>query len=349
MTTFKTAISDRKSWILAFFISATLGLLMLLVYNTDLMSEGAWYHLSWLLVSNIVIGLVYFWYLWSLVEYLNRRLPWVEHPGKRFIVELGGVLLIVLNVSIGAYVWYGLMEGWIWTKGIQYYSLRLFISSTYLPVLVTLFMEARWFLFNWKETLLRAERLKFSNLEAQHDYLRQQIKPHFLFNSLNVLASLVHKDADLAEKFVLELSALYRRLLEMHDRDTVSLREELTAFESYVFLMKMRFGDALKVEIQAPDVQDNYVIPPFTLQLLLENAVKHNEMSQSNPITVQVEMNEPCITVRNTRKPKLRPTEPSTGIGLDNLKKRYQLLSDQPLEVVSDATTFLVKVPILSA
>jgi hypothetical protein len=334
-------------WIAAFVVSVGIGLFFVVVYSPQLLHSSHWVSLVWALSANTIIGLTYFGYLWKLVDYLNRRLPWEKSPGKRLLAEVVGVLFIILNVATGALIWFGLYAGDSWAEIRQRLSVEAYVNASYTPIIVTMFMEARGFLRQWRAALMRAERLRFANLEARHAYLQHQIKPHFLFNSLNVLASLVHKDADLAERFIHELSKLYRRLLEMDAHEVVPLAEEMAAFESYLFLVKMRFGESLQVQVGDFSALPEKCVPPFTLQLLLENAVKHNEMAKDRPVEISLAFDENHAVITNLLRPKARPDEKSTGIGLKNLRQRYALLSEQPLVVTKTEQQFVVKIPLL--
>jgi Histidine kinase len=343
----KSTLSESsKTVLVGLVISIGLSLFFLGVYAPALIREPD--ALGWAMLANTLIGMAYFFALWKFIEYLDKRLSWQQAPGRRLFIEFLGLVLIVYIISTITFVL------WDWAEGERDFgkiwaSLRFqnYVNVTYIPVIVTLFMEARGFLRNWREAALKAERLRFANLETRHSYLQQQIKPHFLFNSLNVLASLVHKDADLAEKFIHELSKLYRRLLEFNNREVISLEEELDAFRSYVFLIQIRFGTALGVEIDDAVLQGKKMLPPFTLQLLLENVVKHNDMSADTPIRVRATFGENDLVFSNTLRPKSRPVENSTGIGLENLRQRYALLTERPIrtEVLNGA--FQVDIPLL--
>lgn len=297
--------------------------------------------------GNVLVGMAYSLIIWKLVDVLNQRHPWQERPGLRFMVELVGLILTVTVLTTITYVLWGAAEGQPPGETLKQLRFAHYVNSLYIPAIVTLFVEARGFLRNWRKALLRAEQLKFSDLQTRHAYLQNQIKPHFLFNSLNVLASLVHKDPDLAEKFINELSKLYRRLLEMDSREIVPLQEEIDAFTSYLFLVKMRFGEALMVETGDYQALKNYFIPPFTLQLLLENAVKHNEMAQDQPLLVRVEFQGEHVQMANTFRPKIRAAEKSTGIGLKNLRERYKLMTRKQIQVETTSSEFIVRIPLL--
>ena len=191
---------------------------------------------------------------------------------------------------------------------------------------------------------LEAETLKKETTEAQYEALRKQINPHFLFNSFNVLSSIIETDEKLAVHFVEQLSKVYRYLLKTQDLKVVPLEEELDFIESYIFLLRIRFGDNLQFEKKILDNEHN--IPPSTLQLLIENAIKHNEVSKQNPLTIQLERSNGELIVKNNKNPKQRK-EPSEMVGLSNIRKRYQLLGAIPPVIEDSEEQYLVKLSLI--
>jgi len=193
-------------------------------------------------------------------------------------------------------------------------------------------------------TRLETETLKKETSEAQFDALRRQINPHFLFNSFNVLSSVIENDQSLAVQFVEQLSKVYRYLLKTQQLKTVSLNDEIDFINSYVFLLKIRFGNNLNFEqyIKATDG----TLPPASLQLLIENAIKHNEVSKSNPLTISLERQNGELVIKNNKNPKVS-TDKSEGVGLSNIQKRYQLLGASPLKILDNEKDFVVKLPLM--
>jgi len=197
-----------------------------------------------------------------------------------------------------------------------------------------------------QKSVFEIEQLKKEKLEAQLASLKQQISPHFLFNSLSTLRSMV-EDAS-PKKYINKLSNVYRYLLNLSENDLVSLQEELDFTESYLYILKERFEDALQVENNLP--KDNIAdkkIPPLVLQLLIENAIKHNVVSIKNPLKITIALHdENNISISNTIQSKITK-EISTGKGLDNIKLRYQILSKRNIVVENVEGVFIVTIPIL--
>ena len=193
-----------------------------------------------------------------------------------------------------------------------------------------------------------AERLETENMHAQLMVLKQQLSPHFLFNSLSILTSLIETDPSRSVLFVNRLSKSYRYILEQNGSETVKLGAELEFLDTYIFLLKSRFEEKLNIVISIPEnYAYQYLIAPLTLQLLIENAVKHNQMSEQNPLTVTIVADPPFLIVSNPLRLRSQ-TVYSPGIGLTNIIKRYQLLSSSPVLVEKTDDQFVVKIPLLS-
>ncbi|MFD2570433.1 sensor histidine kinase [Spirosoma soli] len=199
-----------------------------------------------------------------------------------------------------------------------------------------------------RDNQIQTERLGKETVLAQFAALKSQVSPHFLFNSLSILSSLVHVDPDLSEQFIDKLSRAYRYILEQKDNDRIDLRTELTFLESYTFLLKIRFESGFDVRVDADvDLTKRYQIAPLTLQLLIENAVKHNRMSPEEPLTVYIEQEADCLVVSNDLRPR-EQLGPSTGVGLQNIINRYRLLTDRAVWVGQEQGRFVVKIPLLT-
>ncbi len=201
---------------------------------------------------------------------------------------------------------------------------------------------------NWKEAELTAERLQKENIRSRYETLKHQIDPHFFFNSLSVLTSLVYKDADKSAAYIAQLSRMYRYILEGKDQTVVPLEQELEFLNSYIFLMSVRHGDSIRFEVQISEETRNLTfIPKNSLQMLAENAVKHNRFSQQSPLLVRVYEDEDFIKIINNLD-RRELIECPSGIGLENIRKRYQLISEKEIELEETAFTFCVKLPKLS-
>ena len=297
--------------------------------------------------------------LWSLVvwmtqwygnEYiisvLDKKWPWLDFPVKRLILGfLSLVLYSFLAILIVNICFYWLISGNFPSdlSGYIIYNGRVAVG---ISLVISTILTSVGFFQAWRNTALKEEQLKVEMLDYRYKTLLNQVNPHFLFNSLNVLTSLVHEDQDLAVKFIRQLSLIYRYTLENRERDLVSLKDEKTFIDSYVFLLKIRFEEALKVEVDLEEDEEKYLLP-MALQIIVENAIKHNIVSIQHPLSIKIYQQDGCIVVENTiQLPNNK--EESTGFGLENIKKRLSFLSDEQLEIIQSKTHYIAKLPILT-
>jgi sensor histidine kinase YesM len=282
-------------------------------------------------------------------EWLNRRADWTAQPIKRFLITLAFSLimssLVILVVTGGFLVFYH-------HRPLSSLTWRPFVVPLLITVVVSLFLHSRSFLLGWREAAIQAVRLQKENAQAQADSLRRQLDPHFLFNSLNALTSLVEEnDPARAARFIRQLSQVYRYVLDSQEQEVVPLAEEMRFVEAYLFLQRTRLGEGMQVEINLPSAtaQETLLVPPLAVQLLLENAFKHNATSQRDPLRISVELDEKArtLTVRNARRPRRLADGESTGLGLSNLQARYAFLTKQPVTIEQTETEFSVTLPLL--
>lgn len=187
--------------------------------------------------------------------------------------------------------------------------------------------------------------LKNENLQALHEVLKNQLQPHFLFNSLNTLKALIKRDPLIAENFVSELASVYRYMLLHQNKNVVTLEEEVQFLKSYLYLLNLRFGDAIQAEFTIPSAILNVSIPPNTLQLLIENAVKHNLFSLKRQLTISLFQWNDFLVIQNNLQLK-EVTSESSAIGLKNINTRYQLLFNKDIIIKTHENYFQVLLPI---
>ncbi|MEO0728317.1 MAG: histidine kinase [Bacteroidota bacterium] len=196
------------------------------------------------------------------------------------------------------------------------------------------------------QLLLRTAQQESEQIKAKFEILRNQINPHFLFNSLNVLISLIHPAPDKAVLFGGYFAKVYRRLLEVKDDPLIRLEEELIFTRDYLHLQEMRFDDALLIKENIAEAALDRSIPPFALQLLIENALKHNIVSEEAPLELELIANHEQLSIRNTLNPRTTPAD-STKIGLRNLEERYRLLTDKRPSFQKTDTHYIAQLPLL--
>lgn len=255
-----------------------------------------------------------------------------------------GIVSTVLFTTIAAI---GLLKLWEYSRNIRFTDYTDFIVvSLGITFFISLVMHGREFLLQWRRSAVEAERYQKESMTATYENLKSQVNPHFLFNSLNALTNLVYEDQDKAAKFIKQLSEVYRYVLDTRDKELVPIADELRFLESYTFLQRIRFGDKLRIENTLGSVQSQ--VAPLALQMLVENAIKHNEISQDKPLTIKLYADTDYLIVENTLQRKNTNGESSSGLGLDNISKRYHFLSDQKVQVSEDEQFFKVRIPIIS-
>ena len=201
---------------------------------------------------------------------------------------------------------------------------------------------------HWMKSVEKNEELKRENLLAKYEALKNQVNPHFLFNSLNTLSGVVEQKPELSTAFIKKLSDIYRYVLEQSDQEVVSINQEMKFVDDYIFLLKMRFGDALIFNVDlSPD--SNIQIVPLGLQMLVENAIKHNIISDELPLKIDINIENEFIVVKNNSQQKNTVIFKNEPLGLENLKKRYAYLSGLSIEIISSKDEFVVKLPIIEA
>ncbi|WP_151088896.1 sensor histidine kinase [Hymenobacter baengnokdamensis] len=286
-----------------------------------------------------------------LADWLSLRVSWTKEPTKRLWLSL--LLTPLVSATI-----IGAVDGLtvaIWQ--LSHHALLFRISwfwNFWFPLVITsvisLGFHSSIFLRNWQAAAVRAERLEKETAVARLDSLRRQVDPHFLFNSLNALTSLVEEDPTRAVRFIRQLSSVYRYVLDSQSQELVPLGEELIFAESYIFLQKTRLAAALQVEFSGQQAAAGFYLPPLALQLLLENALKHNTAYQADPLRLHVAVDAAAatLTVRNTLRPRRLAADEASGRGLANLRARYAFLTPRPVVAGPVGGEFVVALPLLT-
>ncbi len=213
----------------------------------------------------------------------------------------------------------------------------IFVSSIY---------ESIYFFSMWTEAVRQNEALKNQQMKTQFEVLQNQMSPHFLFNSLNTLTTLIAENQELAISFTQELSQVYRYILQNKEKELVKLEVELDFAKSYVYLLQIRYPNNLTVSFSIPNAYKNYYIAPLTLQILIENAIKHNIISKHEPLEIKVFVENDAIIVSNNLQIK-NTIDKSTKTGLENIKKRYAIMGNRKIDVIESENNFTVAVPMI--
>lgn len=219
--------------------------------------------------------------------------------------------------------------------------------GTFLVLAIGGLQMSVFYFFQWQKSQIEAERLQKEQTEALFQNLKHQISPHFLFNNLNTLNSLIHESAEVASKFLALFAEVYRYSLQQRDEEVVTLESELEMLESYLFLLKKRFENAFTVEMDIDKTTKRSYIPPMSLQLLVENALKHNIAEPYQPLTIAIKTQNKTLIVENNLQIR-KEKKPSTQIGLSNLTERYRLLGQPIPQIEKSSGYFRVTLPLLT-
>ncbi len=285
----------------------------------------------------------------KIILYIRRLYPSMENMMRRILTEFS---ILVFSIALMVLVITGFLDTVkIWAVDVP---LRHYLFDYAVILVSILFLtgieEAAYMFREWRKTILESEQIKRTTLQTQLDSLKNQVNPHFLFNSLNSLSSLIEEDDQKALSFVDELAYVYRYLLQTNTSELTSLNNELAFIEAYFYLLKTRFGQGISLEIKVSDAAKLLLIPPLTLQLLIENAAKHNITAQRKPLQIQIfDKNTEgglCLTVANNLQKK-QSAVASNRMGLANISKQYALLSHQAIAVEETAETFKVVLPLI--
>lgn len=294
--------------------------------------------------SSLVFTTIYWLGNRQILLMVRRR--FFEHKNDIRRIAVQSVFVLIYTLSVGL-LSMSLMN---FIPGHREEGESSFFAGLFITFFILAIYEAVWASSRLKQTTVEAEQLKRANVQGQLDLLKTQVNPHFLFNNLNTLASLIPEDPDRAVQFVQNLSVVYRAILEVREKELVTLEEEAKWLESYVYLLKARFGDNLTVELKFPEHLLQRFVVPLALQILLENAIKHNIVASKRPLLVQIYATDQpklALVVSNNLQRKLQD-ENSTQTGLANISKRYALLCDEALQVTENETHFTVVLPLLN-
>lgn len=292
-------------------------------------------HASLFVINTLLLYIFFRIEFWIIKRYSNNR-------GKAWLSFIALFLFVAsLSTAISQ------LSG-IWFKGeltayqysiVQFIKdMMLFISSIFVTSLIYLIIKNQ-------KGLEETKNLTIENFRNRYNALKNQTDPHFLFNSLNSLSGLIGYDDERAHEYVMQLSSVFRYTIQEHS--VVTLSEELEFAESYIYLMKIRYGDALFVDIRIPGDYPEYYILPFAIQTLVENAVKHNIASRQKPLVLVVRMTESETIIVENNLQKRQDVRPGNGLGLSNLNERYWLMFRENIKIQADDEVFKVEIPLI--
>ncbi|MCE6989625.1 sensor histidine kinase [Dyadobacter sp. CY323] len=272
---------------------------------------------------------------------MRRIFPDYSQTARRVMVEAALAFVYVLGISV-------LLDAFIFIAMAHHSGILATFRISIVPtVLVYLVYEAVYFFEAWKLNVRKTESLMREGVQSQLEVLKNQLDPHFLFNSMNTLAALIDDDNTDAQDYLERLSDVYRYVLVSRNKNTVLLEEELAFVDAYIYLNKIRFRENLQVEKQITPGAYQQHITPLSLQMLIENAIKHNVASRENPLRILIREEDGAFLVVENNILEKTILEKSTRVGLQNIVNRYSLLTDRQVEITSNNAVFKVKIPLL--
>ena len=310
-----------------------------ITYNMNLLISFGYYQL-YSIVLTFVNG---YWF-----DYLNHKVKWKKYTKYRLLIgALGGVIFTLISIFFIRVITQVIIEGESLQVFLQGEKASYYIVALLITIVISLFFHAFYFYRQLQKDKVKEQKIIAGTASAQFDALKNQLDPHFLFNSLNVLTSLIDENPDMAQKFTTSLSKVYRYVLEQKNKELVSVDEELQFAKTYINLLKMRFEDSIIFEIPEKATNPEAKVVPLSLQLLLENAVKHNIVNSSNPLVIKIYERGGDLIVENNLQPK-KVLKKGSGVGLVNIQQRYSLLTKRKVIINKATSVFKVQLPMLT-
>ncbi len=336
--------SKKETLIAVFFLPPFAFLLNYVMFGNEYFSSLKNFFLATILTLAIILLTYISCGMVAIV--LSNRYPKYSETFKRISIGLVAYVAIMV-AAISIIFWgYDYVNFLGYQLNMNQYAWCLIIG-VFCNILATSLNEGAAFFEKWRKLVDEAENLKKENLQSQLEGLKGQVNPHFLFNSLNSLSSLISEDPEKAERFLDEMSKVYRYLLRTNEEGLTTLDSEMQFIQSYFHLLKTRYGDGLDMETKIDEHYMNYQLPPLTLQMLVENAVKHNMILKNNPLKILImTTNSGKLIVSNNLQRKDRMVS-SNKVGLTNIVNKYRLMKKEEISVRDDGKEFAVIVPLI--
>ena len=348
MKDYRSAFSDLKSGtIVCFKISMVFTVIFSALLGDDFSIKNVLitFSLSCLYSFGLGFGNGY------LNNLLDRKWDWLEQTNLRVYYGILVTVLYTIPVVLGIdYIIFVILQKRPVDEFFNERMIWIHLFYIILSLGVSVFMQARSFMVKWKQaskTEVIQQRIIAGTANAKFETLKNQIDPHFLFNSLNVLSSLIEENPENAQRFTTSLSKIYRYVLEQKDKELVSVAEELSFAKTYMNLLKMRFENSLFYELPETVVNPDAKVVPLSLQLLLENTVKHNVVSEQRPLHIRIFIEGDYLAIQNDLQKK-EVIQSRQGVGLQNIVDRYGIITNRKVLIEQNEKTFTVKIPILT-
>lgn len=331
-----------------FLYMVLIGTCVFLLLELLALKNSAGHSHFWGYFTSVIITILVWEGNLRLDRVMDLHFPWHRNPAKRLLLHLPASLVFSsATIYISMYFFDKYVCRIPSEKSGQFVVSAIVIGTLVSIILLAVEIGAQFFR-NWKRSLVEVEKYKTQSLQAQLQNLKDQINPHFMFNNLSVLSSLVYKDQDKAVDFINQLSKVYRYLLDSHNCEMVRLEEELSFVQSYTYLLQIRFDKNLVVHFDISEDSKRLLLPPMALQILIENAIKHNEVSEQLPLNLHIRAGNNVLEVSNNLQLR-SSSEKGSKNGLRNIRERYKFFTTREMEISETASAFTVKIPLLSA
>ncbi len=295
-------------------------------------------------VFSSIFGLVILYLDFIFINILDKKLPISKSIALRIPLEF--LFTVILGLSVGTILTITANIFFPYPKGLQSTIVNNSLITAVINIIVVLIVEAVLWFKRGEEYKLQLEVSERENMQIRFDTLKSQLNPHFLFNSLNVLSSLIRKDSEKAQLFIDEFSSVYRYTLDVIEKPVVELHDELEFAKSYLYLQKIRFDDSIITDINIDAAKLDYFIPPLAIQTLIENTFKHNKATESSPLKIKICNESNFLVIENNLQPRFKKSD-SKGVGIANLKKRYELLGLTTPRFFVREDLYIAKVPLM--
>lgn len=303
--------------------------------------EGLYLTAGWITITLLLI-----WFINRLLtKKLDAKLPWLKHGNKRFYWQLiSGIFLSLVIINISYLILkLGLTQDP--PDQAQIISMNLLGLLILLPLISINF--GIQFLSNWKNAQFKAEEFQKETIKAELTTLKNHLDPHFLFNNLNILSSLITINPDLSQTYLEKFADVYRAILQSSKEELITLNDELKFIASYLYLLEIRFEDTIQTFIDIETEDQKKYLPPLTIQMLIENAIKHNVISEIKPLQIHISSQNGFISIKNTLQQKKIESRNHSNTGIDNIKKRYAYFTDKEVQVFKNPKNFIIKIPLI--
>lgn len=321
-------------------ISGVFAALVLIMWF--LQPDEIWYYT--LATVSLVVVLLWLGNQW-IAHLLDKWLSWKKYGKWRLFTHMAvGILFSIGVLNLAYFLVKSLVTDFIPTTE------QLIVANVYgIVVIVPIFSIyfSLHFLNHWQKSELEVERFQKDSMSSQLASLKNHLDPHFLFNNLNILSALIDKDAELSQEFLSRFAQVYRTMLLTKTEDLVTLREEMDFIQTYIYLIKTRFEENILFQIDMDDDAYDHMLPPLTLQMLIENAVKHNMITAGKPLRIRIYRDEKWLVIENNLNEKAEDLKTKSGTGLANIRARYSYYTDETVHIFREAERFVARLPLI--